>query len=205
MTKRPIDDFHIEYETNRMWERTSWLGVPILKLPFDLWIMQELIFKIKPDYVIETGTAYGGSTLFYSSILRLLGHGKVITVDTEDKCGLKSDLILKIIGSSIDYAIFKEIREITRDKKNIVFLDSWHSKDHVLKELGLYSMLIPVGSYIVAEDTHVSGHPVKWKWGEGPYEAVQEFLKHNSDFEIDKECEKLIFTFNPSGYLRRIK
>ena len=86
----------------------------------------------------------------------------------------------------------------------MVILDSWHTKEHVLKELKLYSRLVSVGSYLIVEDSHMNGHPIKWKWCEGPYEAIQEFLKTNHSFRIDKKCENLLITFNPSGFLRRV-
>jgi cephalosporin hydroxylase len=107
-------------------------------------------------------------------------------------------------GNSIDQRIVKQIYSVARNQKNIVILDSWHSKEHVLKELNLYSSLVPVGSYLIVEDTHVNGHPIQWEYGEGPYEAVQEFLKTNSTFVVDKECEKLLITFNPNGFLKKV-
>jgi len=211
MPNKICDNFHKLYEKKRIWENTTWLGIPMWKFPFDAFIIQELIFKIKPDNIIETGTNFGGSALFYASILELLGHGKVITVDIKSKFVLNSIVfniftkrIINIIGDSINQKIYNSIREITSGMNNLVILDSWHSKEHVLKELNLYSKLVPVGSYIIVEDTHVNGHPIEWEWGEGPYEAVQEFLKTHNNFAIDKECEKLLITFNPCGYLKKV-
>jgi cephalosporin hydroxylase len=204
-----VDQFHIEYENNRLWERMSWLGTPIWKFPFDAFIIQDLIYRIKPDWVIETGTAFGGSALFYASIMKLLGRGKVVTVDKEKKQlpenKIWKDRVVSLIGDSADENIFQVIKSLVGNKTNLVLLDSWHTKEHVQKELQLYSPLVSVGSYIVVEDTHVSGHPVPWKWGDGPYEAVMEFLQNNDSFVIDKECERLVLTHNPSGYLKRVK
>jgi len=211
--KRLSDDFHIYYETNRLWGTTSWLGVPTWKLPFDAWVIQELICKIKPDYIIETGTCYGGSAMFYASIMHLIDHGKVITVDTEDKINVDSKIAEHLLstriqflhGSSIDPLIFKEIHSKTHFFKNMVILDSWHSKEHVKRELELYSPIVTVGSYLIVEDTHVNNHPVPWDWGSGPFEAVQEFLASTDKFISNEECEKLIMTFNPNGFLLRVK
>lgn len=210
--KNISDNFHKHYEKNRIWEKTSWLGVPMWKLPFDAFIIQELIFKIKPDYIIETGTNFGGSTLFYASILELIGHGCVVTIDVEDKIKynnstakrLRENRIVQFLGSSTDPVIYNEVKKLTEYKKNIVLLDSWHSKAHVLQEMKMYSKLLIVGTYMIVEDTHVSGHPIEWAWGEGPYEAVQEFLENNPCFSIDKKCEKLGMTFNPNGYLKKV-
>lgn len=207
------DSFHIYYEKNRIWEKTTWLGVPILTLPFDIFIIQELIFKIQPDYIIETGTGFGGSALFYASIMKLIEHGQVITVDKVQKSFLdnwttkqiRDDLVLEITGDSIDSRVVKIIKDMVKDKKNMVILDSWHTKGHVLKELEAYNEMVSCGSYLIVQDTHVNGHPVPWQWGEGPYEAVEEFLKNHSEFEIDKDCGKFEFTFHPNGYLRKTR
>lgn len=213
--KRICDNFHKLFEEERMWQNSLWLGVPVCKFPFDTFIFQEIIFRIRPDYIIETGTSFGGSALFYASILELLGRGFVVTIDIEDKIDKKifddpiinrlfQERIIRLIGDSSDEYNFKTIHDIVSGGKNIIFLDSWHSKEHVLKELNLYSQLVPVGSYIIAEDTHVSGHPIKWQWREGPYEAVQEFLKSNNTFAIDRTWEKLLVTYNPYGFLKKV-
>ena len=208
-----VDEFHKWYEESRTWEQTKWLGVPMWKLPFDAFVMQELIYKIRPDYIIETGTGCGGSAVFYASIMQMMGHGKVITVDIEnknqfDKCDSIDILsrIKQIIGSSTDKQVLNTVHKFcTEDTVNMVILDSWHTYDHVLQELEMYHHLVSRGSYLIVEDTHVSGHPVEWKWGKGPYEAVEGFLKKHQNFEADQGCEKHLMTFNPKGFLRRVK
>jgi cephalosporin hydroxylase len=207
------DNFHKQYEKNRMWENTKWLGVPTWKLPFDAFVIQELIYKVKPDYIIETGTGLGGSSVFYASILELMYHGQVVTIDidhTKHQLSLCYNAgvvarINRITGNSIDPDIVKEVSIFANNKRCLVILDSWHSYDHVLEEMKLYSQFVAVDSYMIVEDTHVSGHPVKWEYGKGPFEAVKKFLKTNNDFVADKECEKFMMTFNPNGYLKRIK
>jgi len=213
MNCKVVNDFHIEFENERMWEKLNWLGVPLLTSPFDVFIIQDLIFKIKPDYIIETGTGYGGSSLFYAAIMQLIGKGEVLTVDIEKReteldsiaRRIKQQRVIDIEGSSVEPKVFNYINSVTKGKNNIVILDSWHSKDHVLKEMELYHTLVPVGSYLIIEDSHVNGHPVPWKWGEGPYEAITEFLRTHTNFMIDKECERLGFTFHPNGYLKRVR
>lgn len=205
------DQYHIHYEEKRLWEGTRWLGVNIQKNPCDMVIMQELIFKIKPSLIIETGTSSGGSALFFASILELIGNGQVISVDKNLEkvsfdyvdslmCGKR---ITFLTGESIDPHIISSIEKYI-DGPVIVFLDSWHSEEYVAKELEIYSKFVTVDSYIVVEDTHI-GNPIKWKYKDlGPKAAVDSFLANNSKFVIDHECEKLLFTFNPSGYLKRI-
>ena len=208
-----VDSFHKYYEKQKLRQNTKWLGIPCWKLPFDAFIIQDIIYETKPDYIIETGTAFGGSSLFYASLCDLMDHGSVVTIDIELKHdNYKSDVkksvkdrIKYIGGGSTNELVFQEIFRIVDNSKNLVILDSWHSYDHVRKELEIYSKLVPVGSYLIVEDTHVSGHPIEWEWGKGPFEAVEDFLKENDNFEIDYDREVYSMTFNPSGYLRRVK
>jgi cephalosporin hydroxylase len=211
--KNAIKKFHIYYEENRLWEDAKWLGVPMWKLPFDIMIFQELIFKIRPSIIIETGTGKGGSALFYASIQKLMNivDRNVITIDIEDKTNVNltnyMDLnIVKLNGSSLNPNIHEIIDlYVLPELTTMVFLDSWHSYDHVLEEMEIYSEYVSKGSYMIVEDSHVNGHPIVWKWGKGPYEAIDEFRSRHDNFEIDKTCERNLITFNPNGYLRRIK
>lgn len=211
-----IDEYHKVYEKARIWENTSWLGVPCWKLPMDAFVMQELIFKLKPDFIIETGTGKGGSAMFYASICELMGQGKVITCDVDLRYDAEqiaqhewSDRIHFIHGSSTNSLTLKEIKKIVgKTKKNIVILDSYHACEYVLQEIGAYEAFVGKGYYMIVEDTHAGrvGHPVKWPYdSDGAYEAVEFFLKETDDFEVDYGCEKHLMTFNPKGYLRRIK
>lgn len=211
-----IDEYHKVYEKARIWEKNSWLGVPCWKLPMDAFVMQELIFKLKPDFIIETGTGKGGSAMFYASICELMGQGKVITCDVDLLYDAEqiaqhewSDRIHFIHGSSTNPLTLKEIKKIVGDTtNNIVLLDSDHRCNHVLTEIGAYEAFVGVGYYMIVEDSHAGrvGHPVKWKYdNDGAYEAIEAFLKMDDDFEVDYECEKHLMTFNPKGYLRRIK
>jgi len=205
------DEYHIYYEENRLWEHTYWLGVNVQKNPCDLVIIQELITKVRPDFIVETGTRYGGSALFFASICELIGNGQVISID-KDSSNLKSDIIDTIptseritflTGESVDPNIVKTVEE-KLEGSVMVLLDSWHSEDYVLKELSIYSRMVTTGSYLIVEDTHV-WNPVPWAYKDlGPMEALKTFMKDNTEFEADKKCEKLEFTFNPDGYLKRI-
>lgn len=208
--QKHIDAFHIHYEENRLWENTSWLGVPFWKLPFDAMVIQELICKIRPNIIIETGTGKGGSSVFYASIQKLLDikDRNVITIDIIDNIHLSNYMGLNIVplkGNSLNPALFEIIDlyalpELT----TMVILDSWHSYDHVLEEMEVYSEWVSKWSYLIVEDSHVNGHPIEWQWGKGPYEAIEEFISKHDNFEIDKTCEKYLMTFNPCGYLRKI-
>ncbi len=204
---------------NRLSYEIDWLGVPIIQTPEDMILMQELIFKIKPDVIIETGIAHGGSLIYYASLLELLGKGKVIGIDIEirehNRRAIERHPMFKRIelieGNSISGETIEKIREIMpKDSKVIVCLDSNHTKDHVLKELQLYHGFVNLGGYIVVFDTNTSklaelGACEKMYLNNSPKEAVEDFLKVNGNFEINKYYNKLYISYSPNGYLERIR
>ena len=204
--------FNQIYYNSNVWQKTKWLGVDSWQNPCDNWVMQEIISEIKPDFIIETGTMNGGTTLFYATILEKVNDsGKIITVDVNpnvqeaSKHKIFKERVEVIKGNSVSPEVFSKIAKRVKNSKVLVTLDSLHTKGHVLKELELYSKLVSLNSYIVVQDTNVNGHPVLPFYGEGPMEAVEEFLKTNKSFEIDRSREKFLLTFYPSGYLKRIK
>lgn len=188
------------------WKRTHWLGTRILKCPMDLWVYQEILWELRPDVVIETGTAHGGSALFLASMLDLLGAGRVITIDIEEKAGRPvHPRIQYLCGSSVSSEIHERVKASIRPgEKVMLILDSDHSKEHVLLELELLGPLVTVGSYLIVEDTNLNGHPIEPLHGPGPAEAVAAFLEADRRFAVDRERERFHLTFNPGGYLRRL-
>lgn len=214
---------------------SNFLGLFILQNPADMWIMQEMITEIRPDFIIETGTCSGGSALYFASMLKQVNNkGKVITIDIQSKTRIDSFNILKkeneqlyntvkeisdnyiefITSNSVDPALIERLKEQTKNKKVLVTLDSCHSYEHVLKELNLYSQLVSLGSYLIVQDTLLDDNE---KWLErhatcpgytikaGPMKATKDFLKENHDFKVDKSKERFLFTFYPSGYLKKIQ
>ena len=209
-TKQVVERFHKHYyESHRSggtWKDTFWLGVPVWKCPLDLWVYQEIIFGQKPDLIVETGTAFGGSALYMAGLCDIMGNGRVITIDIEHKEGRPShERITYLNGSSTDRSITTEVERAAGGAKVLVILDSDHSKAHVLEELRFYNRLVQNGGYIIVEDTNVNGHPVKPRFGPGPMEAVDEFLRANKDFVVDASKEKFFMTFNPRGYLKCVR
>jgi len=206
------DEYHIHYEENRLWEKTNWLGVNFQKFPNDAIIIQELITKTRPNFIIETGSRYGGSALFFASICELIGNGQVFSIDKTLEnvqfeiidslpCGQR---ISFLSGESVDPYVINSIKRELNGSV-IIFLDSWHTEEYVSQEIKAYSDMVTVGSYLIVEDTHIF-HPVPWIYKDlGPMEAVKKFMKNNDEFIADKECEKLGMTANPDGWLRRIK
>jgi len=195
----------------------KWLGFTVNQMPQDLIALQEIIWKLKPNLIIETGVAYGGSVIFSASMLSLCGiDGKVIGIDIKllittvnaiINNKLSRDRIILLQGSSTDKVIIDEVYKLAKDKKVLVCLDSDHTHKHVLAELKAYS---PIADYIIVNDTGIEDLPAtkrvrRWGKGNNPKTAVLEFLKTNKDFKIDDIDKKIIMTAHPSGYLRRVK
>ena len=200
----------------------SWMGRPIIQYPQDMIAMQEIIWNIKPDLIIETGIAHGGSLIYYASILELIGKGEVLGVDIDIREHNRKEIeshpmfkrIRMIQGSSVDKNIGEEISRFADGKKSVlVCLDSNHTHEHVLQELNQYAPLVSLNSYIVVFDTIVEDLPEgyfsqKRPWGisNNPKTAVTEFLKKNENFIIDRSIDnKLLISVAPSGYLKRVK
>jgi cephalosporin hydroxylase len=203
---KAVDDFHRLYYDGEVWrDDTAWLGVPTQKCPLDLWVYQQLLFDLRPDLIIETGTYNGGSALYLASICDLVGKGRVVSIDIAPQQPLPEHPRVEFItSSSTDPLVVDRLRhEAGRAGSVFVILDSDHSYAHVRDELSAYHPLVTPGSYLVVEDTNVNGHPVLPEFGPGPMEALDEFLAEHAEFEIDRRCERYLLTFNPRGYLRR--
>ncbi len=185
--------------------RIEWLGVGCSKCPLDLWVYQEILSELKPEVIIETGTDRGGSALFFASLCDLLGRGEVITIDVQSSsAAVTHPRIQKIVGDSVASATIEQVTKMVGRRSAFVVLDSDHRRDHVLRELERYSVFVPVGGYLVVEDTDINGHPVMPGWGPGPMEAVDAFLKTRTDFIIDASKEKFLMTCHPRGFLKRV-
>lgn len=211
-----------KYDYSYLW---TWFGVPIIQLPSDIIVAQEIIFKTKPDVIIETGIARGGSLIFYASILKLIKKDfKIIGVDIDIKLHNKKSILsskfskyIKLIeGSSVSEDIFKKVKKIIPKKSNVmVILDSNHTKKHVMEECKLYGTLVTKNNYMVVADSTIGylknnqipkKRSIILKNDDNPNIGIKEFLKFNKKFQIDKELNgKLIFSSNFNGYLKKIK
>jgi cephalosporin hydroxylase len=203
---------------HRLMYETNWLGRPIIQFPADVIMIQELLWKVRPDVVIETGVAHGGSLVLSASVLELIGNGKVIGVDVEirphnraaiEAHPLKSRIEL-IEGSSTAPETFAIVHGFAAGARRVmVILDSDHTRAHVLREMELYGPLVTPGSYLVAHDgaqAWVSDIPhgkPEWKL-DSPLQAVHEFLATHKEFCIDPQCHRLGITSSPDGYLKRL-
>lgn len=202
--------------------QTNWFGEPVLQLPQDLFALQEIIFRTRPRFIVEVGVAWGGSLLFYSTLMEALGGDRVIGVDIYVPDDLKrrigsfgrlSERIDWIVGSSVDRSTIDQVKAIVGEAREVmVVLDSNHTHDHVLKELRIYSPLVGKGHYLVCSDTIIEALPEQkhrprpWGHGNNSKTALDQFLRENDEFDVDSALEnKLLFTCQPGGYLRRCK
>lgn len=199
----------------------TWLGRPIIQYPGDIVALQELIWSIKPDLIVETGIAHGGSLILSASMLQLIGKGEVLGIDIDIRAHNRVEIekhpmahrIKMIEGSSIDPQISRQVHEIAeKAEKVLIILDSNHTHAHVLDELKLYSDLVKKGSYLIVFDTVVEDMPEDafpdrpWGKGDNPMTAVHEFVKTNSRFEIDHQISnKLLLSVAPDGYLKCVE
>jgi len=205
----------------------SWLGRPIIQTPSDILAFQEIVWEVKPDMIIETGIAHGGSLMLSASMLALLEvceeieEGKVLGIDIDIRKHNRKKIenhplskkITMIEGSSIDPEIIQQVHDFAKQGKRIlVCLDSNHTHEHVFNELNAYASLVSIGSYCIVFDTLVEDMPSEfsndrpWDKGNNPKTAVWEFMKKNDSFVIDKNIEhKTLVTVAPDGYLKRIK
>lgn len=198
----------------------SWMGRPIIQTPVDMIAMQELIWQVKPQVIIETGVAHGGSLLFYASLLELLGEGEVIGIDIDirahNRAAIEAHPMSKrlhlIQGSSTSAEVIEQVCARAAGKKRVmVCLDSNHTEAHVLAELDAYSNLVSEGSYLVVFDSVVEDLPQgffsdrPWSVGDNPKTAVHKWLRSNPQFVIDRDFEsKLLLTVCPDGFLKRV-
>jgi cephalosporin hydroxylase len=191
---------------NSKFPETKWFGIEILKNPLDMWIAQEMIYEIKPDVLIETGTFKSGSAIFYCHLMDLMNHGKVITIDIEFRENRPVHKRLRhILGSSVDAGVLNEVRKACAEAKTVlVFLDSDHSKEHVFNEIMAYKDFVTQGSYMVVEDTALHGNPIHPGEWEDPMGAVEEFMKTPNGFIQDRSKEKFLMTWHPKGFLKKL-
>lgn len=203
---------------HRLMYEPSWLGRPIIQFPTDIVAMQELLWDLQPDVVIETGIAHGGSLVLSASILELIGKGRVIGVDIEirphNRAAIEAHPLKKRIeliqGSSIAPETVQAVRQSVGDAKTVmVVFDSNHTHAHVLQELDLYGPLVTPGSYMVVHDG-----AQEWVWdiprakpdwkGNGPLDAIADFIAVNKQFRSDMRYTRFKITSSPNGYLRRL-
>jgi cephalosporin hydroxylase len=206
LDRAAISRAHDVFYASDAWTKATWLGAQALKNPLDLWVYQEILFETRPELVVETGTYRGGSALFLASMCDLLGSGEVVSIDIEPvRDDYPEHPRVTYLGgrSSTDPGVLAEVSARAAGRSTLVVLDSDHSQAHVEAELAAYAPLVPVGCYLVVEDSNIG--QIRKDLMPGPLQAIEAFLAGDRDFEVDREREKFLITFNPSGYLRRVR
>jgi len=212
-----IDAFHVlwyERRQRQTWRNTTWMGVELQQCPLDAWLYQELIHRTRPQVFVEIGIKRGGLTLYLASLFQMLNGddmstGHVVGVDlgvraAREVVGGHARVTL-VEGSSTERSTFDNVRRAVAGRPAMVLLDSDHTAQHVRAELDLYHRLVPIGGYLIVNDTNIGGHPaLSWK-ETSPWDAVHDFIAEHPEFVIDRECEKHMLTQCPDGYLRRIR
>lgn len=206
-----VDTFHYLYYHTMGWDSNTYLGYQIKQCPFDLQAYQELVFRVRPEFTLQTGVAGGGSILYFATLLDLIGappESIVIGVDvelTEAARTLDHARIHLLEGDSTSMDITSQISDLVSDRTGMVVLDSDHRMGHVLDELRLYCQWVAHDGYLVVEDTNINGHPAYPNFGPGPLEAVEQFLQENSNFtRDDSPWKRNLLSFHQKGWLKRV-
>ncbi len=204
-----LKDWLVYHQQQIVFFQCSWMGVKALKNPMDAWIYQELIHEVQPDIFVEIGSAHGGSTLYFAHLFDHLGKGTVVSIDlSRENFEARHPRIVTLTGDSSSREVLDRVANLCAGKRTMVLHDGDHTKDAVLRELRTYSPFVSVGSYFIVEDGIVDLFEADEGMGfegEGPMRAVEEFLRENSNFQVDDRCERYLLTYNPMGFLKRVR
>ncbi len=206
----PLSRWMTHHQEKIVFEQVRWMGVQTLKNPLDCWIYQEILHELRPDVLVELGSFYGGSTMYFSHIFDLLGAGTVVSVDFDrSRYQAKHPRIVELTGSTADPGIIAEVKKLCAGKKVMIIHDADHTAAAVLRDLRAYADLVSVGSYFIVEDgvVDVFDHRrsvLGWEQP-GPLVASRQFVAEDERFEVDQQRERYLITYNPRGFLRRVR
>ncbi|HET7841172.1 MAG TPA: CmcI family methyltransferase [Terriglobia bacterium] len=205
---RGIRKWMIRYHTQIVFKRVSWMGHPARKMVLDSWVYQDLIYETKPEVIIEIGNKFGGSTLYLAHMLDIMGSGQVIGVDIDHSdFRPRHPRIQLVTGDSSSKETVARVEELTHGKQGLVIHDGDHSTGHVLADLRAYANFVAPGNYFIVEDTVNDLFRAGDGLGNinGPLPAVRRFVQEDRRFEIDMDREYFLITFNPQGFLKRVR
>jgi cephalosporin hydroxylase len=204
---RGLRRWMIHYQTDLLFEKVSWMGVPARKMVLDAWLYQQIIHALRPEIIIEIGNAEGGSTLYLANLLDLLGSGEVIAVDIDhSQFRVRHPRVATVTGDSAAPETLARVEALARGRRGLVIHDGDHSHEHVLADLRAYAKFVQVGGYFIVEDTIMDIFRAGDGLGSvnGPLGAVERFVRDDPRFRIDSDREFFVLTFNPHGYLKRL-
>lgn len=195
------------YWNSLAWTKSTWLGHPVDRPPTDLFAYQEIVGRVRPDWIVDVGTGNGGRALFLASVCELYGRGRVLSVDEQTRPDRpQHPRLIYLQAKTHTEDGFRKVRETVGDGATVlVFIGTRAGRARVVAEFEGYAPLVPAGSYVVVEDTIVNGHPVWSGFGPGPHEAIRQILQRHGEFVADAEPEKYGLTFSQGGYLRRLR
>jgi cephalosporin hydroxylase len=204
-----LREWLVYHQTDVVFGGCHWMGARAHKNPMDAWIYQEILFEVKPDVVVEIGSAYGGTTLYLSHMLDLIGAGTVVSVDIDrTHFSVKHPRIVEVTGDSGAAEVVARVGELCRGKRTLVIHDGDHAMAPVLRDLRAYGPLVSVGSYLIVED----GVMDLFRPGDGigtvapgPLPAIETFVGEHPEFETDMTRERYLMTYNPRGFLKRVR
>jgi cephalosporin hydroxylase len=198
----------IQYETDLVFRKVNWMGVPAWKNVLDAWVYQEIVYEVRPQIIVEIGNACGGSALYLANLLDLLGSGEVIAVDIDHtKFQPRHPRISLVTGDSLAPETLARVESIAGSRRGMVIDDADHSRKHTLGNLRTYARFVCVGGYFIVEDTVIDLFRAGDGLGsvDGPLGAVEEFVAEDDRFRIDPDREYFVLTYNPRGYLKRVR
>jgi cephalosporin hydroxylase len=188
-------------------KRWPWFGYPIIKYPDDMMAYQMILTQTRPELLIECGTGWAGSALYFAHLFDLMKQGEVISIDVKPRVRRlpKHKRITFLRGSSLDKEILQTVTERSKQKRCMVVLDSNHHYEHVIKEIRAYYKFVSPGCFLVVEDTFLNGHPSRSTYGPGPWEAVEKFMAGIGKKHFDRPADynERLITMNPGGWLQR--
>jgi len=205
-----LKEWILYHQKNIVFEKCTWMGVRALKNPLDAWIYQEIIFETKPDIIIEIGSKEGGSTLYFAQLLELMKHGNIISIDIDrTNYHINHERITAITGNSSSTEVVEQVKSLCKSANSILVMhDGAHDKEQVLRDIHTYESLVTIGSYFIIEDGIVDlfkPHEGVGNFEAGPLAAVTQFLSEQNNFIVDLSRERYLITYNPHGFLKRIK
>lgn len=203
-----IRKWMIRYHTQILFKKVSWMGIPARKMVLDSWVYQDIVHETRPEIIIEIGNKFGGNTLYLAHLLDLVGNGQVIGVDIDHSdFRARHPRIQLVTGDSSSEETLARVEKLTAGRQGLVIHDGDHSFQHVLADLRAYAKFVAPGSYLIVEDTVNDVFRAGDGLGNinGPIGAVRQFIREDQRFEIDLEREYFLVTYNPQGYLKRVR